>query len=313
MTFVPILVATVSPAKWWLSGSLFILGACIGSFLNVVVYRLPAGRSLISPPSNCPQCKTPIKAADNIPILSWLLLRGRCRNCAFGIPLRYPLIELLTAAFFARLGWVAVQHTAAVDWMDSLIRNLIESGWLLLVALIGASCLIVVACWCRDGVPVSVGFGALVAGTMLGLVMLSPAFGQRLISVGYGALAGLIVGGTCQLPTRLHSSDVPARAWPNSTVMGVLTGLLVGQSELILILVSATAVAFGYGLFIQPTNSQTPQHTLAPWAVCTVVLCGVLADPFQVSPEVSPRYAWPALGVIGALSLLTRLVVPRQS
>jgi leader peptidase (prepilin peptidase)/N-methyltransferase len=77
------------------------LGLLIGSFLNVVAYRLPRGESLSVPASHCPGCDTPIKPYDNIPVLSWLLLRGRCRSCKQTIPWRYPAIELGTALLLA--------------------------------------------------------------------------------------------------------------------------------------------------------------------------------------------------------------------
>src|SRR2546421_1812267 len=75
-------------------------GLVIGSFLNVVAYRLPRGESLVAPGSHCPGCNAPIKPWDNVPILSWLLLRGRCRGCGERISPRYPLVELATAAVF---------------------------------------------------------------------------------------------------------------------------------------------------------------------------------------------------------------------
>jgi leader peptidase (prepilin peptidase)/N-methyltransferase len=75
-----------------------VLGAILGSFLNVVAYRLPRHESLITPGSHCPGCGTPVKPYDNIPVLSWLLLRGHCRSCAQPISPRYPLVESLTAA-----------------------------------------------------------------------------------------------------------------------------------------------------------------------------------------------------------------------
>jgi leader peptidase (prepilin peptidase) / N-methyltransferase len=75
-----------------------LFGAIFGSFLNVVVYRLPRRESLVRPASRCPHCSTPIKPYDNIPLLSWLVLRGRCRGCSESIPWRYPLVEALTAA-----------------------------------------------------------------------------------------------------------------------------------------------------------------------------------------------------------------------
>jgi leader peptidase (prepilin peptidase)/N-methyltransferase len=78
-----------------------LLGLAFGSFLNVCVVRLPRRASIVAPPSHCPSCQTPIRPKDNIPILSWLLLRGRCRSCAKRISLRYPLVEAATAILFA--------------------------------------------------------------------------------------------------------------------------------------------------------------------------------------------------------------------
>jgi leader peptidase (prepilin peptidase) / N-methyltransferase len=88
-----------------------VLGAIFGSFLNVVIHRLPRHESVVRPASHCPKCGTPVKPYDNIPILSWLLLRGRCRNCAAPISPRYPLVETLTAVLC--VGAVLVHHTAA--------------------------------------------------------------------------------------------------------------------------------------------------------------------------------------------------------
>src|SRR5918998_226034 len=78
-----------------------VLGALIGSFLNVVIHRLPRGESLVRPRSRCPGCGGQIASYDNVPVLSWLVLRGRCRRCGARISPRYPLVELLTALAFA--------------------------------------------------------------------------------------------------------------------------------------------------------------------------------------------------------------------
>lgn len=80
----------------------FILGACIGSFLNVCVARWPAGLSVVAPRSRCPRCERPIGWAENIPLVSWLALRGRCRGCELPISMQYPIVELTVA-----LGWLA--------------------------------------------------------------------------------------------------------------------------------------------------------------------------------------------------------------
>ena len=77
-----------------------LLGLVFGSFFNVVIWRVPLHKSIASPPSFCPRCRKPIRPYDNIPVLSWLLLRGRCRNCAQPISVRYPLVEALTGLLF---------------------------------------------------------------------------------------------------------------------------------------------------------------------------------------------------------------------
>lgn len=74
-----------------------VAGAILGSFLNVVIWRLPRGESLVRPASHCPGCGADVRARDNVPIISWLLLRGRCRDCRTAISARYPLVEALTA------------------------------------------------------------------------------------------------------------------------------------------------------------------------------------------------------------------------
>jgi leader peptidase (prepilin peptidase) / N-methyltransferase len=87
----------------------FFVGCCLGSFYNVLIHRLPAGESIIQPGSHCPQCKHPISFYDNIPLLSYFVLMGKCRHCGKPIPLRYPLVETLTGGLalllFLRYGW----------------------------------------------------------------------------------------------------------------------------------------------------------------------------------------------------------------
>jgi leader peptidase (prepilin peptidase)/N-methyltransferase len=86
----------------------FVFGIAIGSFLNVVIYRVPRGESLVRPASHCPACRGPIRPQHNVPVLGWLVLRGRCADCRTRIPVRYPLVELGTGLAFvavaARLG-----------------------------------------------------------------------------------------------------------------------------------------------------------------------------------------------------------------
>lgn len=107
---------------WFFPTIAFVLGACIGSFLNVVIYRLPAGKSIVRPGSTC-ACGTLIAWFDNVPILSWVILRGRARCCGRPFSVRYPFVELLTGALFLAC-WLRFPPTVAV------------CGWVFLASLI---------------------------------------------------------------------------------------------------------------------------------------------------------------------------------
>ena len=103
------------------------LGLIIGSFLNVLIYRVPLGRSIVRPGSACPACEAPISARDNIPILSWLVLRGRCRACSVPISARYPLVEGANAALWvALLTWA--RQPAGINSLLPLLLVLASAG-----------------------------------------------------------------------------------------------------------------------------------------------------------------------------------------
>jgi leader peptidase (prepilin peptidase)/N-methyltransferase len=94
-----------------------VLGALTGSFLNVVIHRLPRGESIVSPGSHCPACGRAIRPWHNVPVLAWLWLRGRCRDCGASISARYPLIEALTAALFVAMALRFGPSASALLWM----------------------------------------------------------------------------------------------------------------------------------------------------------------------------------------------------
>jgi leader peptidase (prepilin peptidase) / N-methyltransferase len=107
-----------------------LLGLQFGSFGNVVIHRVPEGHSVVRPPSACPGCDTPIAPRDNVPILSWLLLRGRCRHCGEPISARYPAVELAGGLLFALVGfWLA--SMSPPDWWA--LPGMLLFAWMLLV------------------------------------------------------------------------------------------------------------------------------------------------------------------------------------
>lgn len=132
-----------------------VLGLAVGSFLNVVIHRVPRGASIVAPRSACPDCGTPISNRDNVPVVSWLLLGGRCRSCGRPISWRYPLVEAATAALFAgvaaRFGasaqlpayLVLVAGLLALACIDAELRLLPRT--IIYVLLVAVGALLVVA------------------------------------------------------------------------------------------------------------------------------------------------------------------------
>jgi leader peptidase (prepilin peptidase) / N-methyltransferase len=98
--------------------ALFVVGLCVGSFLNVVIARVPEGRSVVSPRSACPRCGAEIQWYDNVPLVSYALLRARCRRCGEPISMRYPIVELLTGLLFVLAGW---QMGLSIDLLPALL------------------------------------------------------------------------------------------------------------------------------------------------------------------------------------------------
>ena len=114
-----------------------VLGACIGSFLNVVAWRLPRQESVVRPRSHCPRCGTTLSWHDNIPVLSWLLLRGRCRHCGSSISARYPAVELLCSGLFVAAAAAASTVAAPASSLPGAPALLaVLGGWLLISLLL---------------------------------------------------------------------------------------------------------------------------------------------------------------------------------
>jgi leader peptidase (prepilin peptidase)/N-methyltransferase len=178
-----------------------VLGAIIGSFLNVVAYRLPRGESLLRPASRCPQCETPIKPYDNVPVLGWLWLRGRCRACGAPIPWRYPAVEALTGLLCAAvvlrfgadrdawLGLVLVLLLVPITLIDLEYRIIPNK-----LTLIGAVAAVVLVLVTRsDKLAAHLIAGAAAGGFFLLAALLYPA-GMGMGDVKLAGVLGLFLG-----------------------------------------------------------------------------------------------------------------------
>lgn len=128
-----------------LPGLSAVVGLLIGSFLNVVVHRVPADQSVVAPPSACPACGHTIRRRDNVPVLSWLVLRGRCRDCSAPISARYPAVELTTAVLFGVTAVVVAGRSPAGTTQDTVAQVVVLAALLYLMAISVALTLIDIA------------------------------------------------------------------------------------------------------------------------------------------------------------------------
>lgn len=176
-----------------------LLGACIGSFLNVVIYRVPLGQSLWHPPSHCPGCGHRIAVWQNVPILAWFFLRGRCFYCRTRISFRYPLIEAVTALLFTA-AWVAV-YRAQLPWVAAP-RLFFLLGALLAVAVIDVEHGVV-----PDGITLSGSLFALVTALLLPFsVALPGGWGVAAENPGGMTLGVLALLGAAGCPCGTHAT-----------------------------------------------------------------------------------------------------------
>lgn len=237
-----------------------VLGLLIGSFLNVVIHRVPRGESVAHPPSSCPGCGTPIKPWDNVPVLSWILLRGRCRTCSIPISPRYPLIEAGTAGAFAvmaarfddarlpavlfltalgiALAAIDLEHqrlpfvltVPAIPITAGLLAiSGVRDGWDPLAVALGSA-----AVW--GGLFFLLWFGTGGRGMGFGDVVLAPTLGLLLGWLGWGAsvvglLSSFAVGALVGVVMMVVGNAGRKTALPFGPFMliGTAIGLFVGQ------------------------------------------------------------------------------------
>ena len=223
--------------------ALGVFGSMIGSFLNVVVYRVPAGRSVVSPPSACGSCGNQLRAVDNVPVLSWLALRGRCRTCGSVISVRYPLVELGTALLFTGVSFRFVPGVfdgAVVGTLPLISGVLVLAAFLYFAAISIALALIDLD---TQTLPNAIVLPAYLVGAgLLGAAGLLNGEPSRLVGAGLGAVAlfGLYLIAALVKPGGMGLGDVK--------LAGVI-GLFLGFLGLPQLLVGAFAAFLLGGLF----------------------------------------------------------------
>jgi leader peptidase (prepilin peptidase) / N-methyltransferase len=230
-----------------------VLGALIGSFLNVVIHRLPLGESLVTPGSHCPACDAPVRSSDNVPVVSWLLLRGRCRSCGASISVRYPAVELLTAAAFAAV--VAV-------------RGFDDGLWLELPFV---ACLIALAGIDLDHklLPNKIVYPMAAYGLVVSLIVATDDFPEHLIA-GVGAFAFLLIA-VLAYPSGMGMGDVKLAG-----AMGLYLGVSVVPA-----LLAAFLTGTVFGLAVIAREGAQARKKAVPFGVFLAIggLVGVLAGP----------------------------------
>lgn len=240
-------------------------GAVVGSFLNVVAYRLPRRESLVSPGSRCPGCGSPVKPYHNVPVIGWLVLRGRCRSCRDPISVRYPLIEALTAALAVAV--VLAKHSA-----HDIVLGLVLVGVLMPVALIDLEHRII---------PNKILLPAAIGAVAIGLATKPTAVPEQLIASA--AAGGFLLLFAVVYPRGMGMGDVKLAAVLGlflgryvavAMFVGVLAGAVVGAAIMTRAGVARgrkTAVPFGPFLVLGAFVALLAGPAIAHWYLHSVI------------------------------------------
>jgi leader peptidase (prepilin peptidase)/N-methyltransferase len=229
-----------------LTFAVFVFGALVGSFLNVCIHRIPGGESIAFPASHCPHCKTAIKPYDNIPIVSYLLLRGRCRSCAAGIAIRYPLVEML--------GGIAA--------VGALCAYGLSAEALLIFAFLAALIVITFIDLDHQIIPDAISLPGIFVGFAAALLFGNPSWSDSLIGIALGGgLLWAVAEGYARLTGRegMGGGDIKLlamigaflgwRAIPVTVLVGSLLGSVIGLS-LMALRGRDTKMAIPFGPFL---------------------------------------------------------------
>lgn len=315
---------------WMYAGVLLVFGLAMGSFLNVVAYRTPMGISIIAPPSACPKCGKRIAAYDNVPLLGWLWLGGKCRNCRAPISARYPLVELATGVLWALSGW----RIAGMDYgyWQNVFMGLLE------LAFVSAMVVTVLVDWDFQIILDEISLGglaiALVASALLpqlhmrgDLAIVTEYFPsvadlapwiQGLLSAFLGAQLGLAVSmfihivGTLMLRKQIAAAqeedpDIDSALGFGDVKLMMLFGAFMGWKAVLFIFVAGCVIGSVVGSVIKVRSGDPQGKTgvaafFARWSSGTSVLP---FGPFLVAGALLYLYQGPWL-----LELFKRIFLP---
>lgn len=317
-----------------LAAWLFMLGACIGSFLNVVILRVPTGESIVHGGSHCPRCLHAIRWHDNIPVISWLLLRGRCRDCKLPISIRYPAIELVVATIFLLVGWYG--PLCCDQYVPTVLSGDPKPGtselhlWLLYAVHVTLlATLVAVTMVARDGnrVPGSLFIPALTAG-VLGAIFLPTMYPTLLLpSLGeFGRWHGLASGVTGVLLGGVLGAFAPAlppgesRAGTGNRdgiVVGSLCGLLLGWQSTLFVVTMALILFLGgrVGAWMFDGVAKMPWTGHLTAAIVILIMVGQIGGRRPLSDNSGA--IWAIVATAGVIWVLVTLIVrawpPRQA
>ena len=221
----------------------FALGAIIGSFLNVVIHRYPLEESVVFPPSHCPNCRTVIKPYDNIPVLSWLLLRGRCRTCREPISARYPIVELANGLF-----WLAVYQRTGPTVSFIFVSTIISMLLVLIYIDLDHQFL-------PDVVDIpGIGVGFAIGALHLGALHPDLQLATTLLDSVIGAVAGggvlLAIAMTYKLVRKMEGMGL------GDVKMLAMLGAVVGWEALFPLLLIASMLGAVIGLIVASTSTR---------------------------------------------------------
>jgi len=239
--------------------ALFVLGLVFGSFLNVCISRIPCGRSVVTPGSHCTACGASIRWRDNIPLLGWILLRGRCRDCRARISMRYPAVELLTAVLF----------TACYAWFGPTwltVKFCIFSFLLVGLLFMDAETGLLPREFTYPGIVLGLAFSLIAATDSSGTKLLVHAYGVRLSTVQIssldsvlGALAGagffFVASGLYFLIRKRQGMGT------GDFALMAMSGAFLGLKLTLLIIVLAPLMATAYALIRIIRTANQPPHT----------------------------------------------------